>query len=101
MPSYQIQTFITYTENCCTYHLKPELRNVDEDEAIFRLKLAVERYENQLSQPIYNEEELTVTVSLFKMLDEFDIPILLGCYEIKKYPFTLPTEAGCIFTSKE
>jgi len=45
------------------------------------------------------EEELTVTLSLFKMLDEFDIPILLGCYEIEKYPFTLPTKSGWMFTS--
>ena len=55
-----------------------------------RLKL----YESQLEFPIYNEEELTITISLFKIPDESDIPILIGCYDIEKYSFQKSVISG-------
>lgn len=101
MPNYQLQTSICYIENCCTYQLHSDTLNVDEEYAIRSFKNVLGLYEKQLNSPEYNEEELTVTVSLFKILDDYDIPILMGCYEIDKYPFILPTKSGFLRENKQ
>lgn len=101
MPNYQLQTSICYIENSCTYQLQPETLDVDEEYAVRSFKNVLELYEKQLNSPEYNEEELTVTVSLFKIFDGYDIPILMGCYEIKKYPFILLTKSGFLKESKK
>ena len=101
MSNYQLQTSICYIENCGTYQLQPETLYVDEEYAVRSFKNVLELYEKQLNSPEYNEEELTITVSLFKILDDYDIPILIGCYDIKKYPFILPAKSGFLRENKQ
>ena len=101
MPNYQLQTSICYIENSGTYQLQPETLYVDEEYAVRSFKNVLELYEKQLNSPEYNEEELTITVSLFKILDDYDIPILMGCYDIKKYPFILPVKSGFLRENKQ
>ena len=97
MPNYQLQTSICYIENSCTYQFQPETLDVDEEYAVRSFKNVLELYEKQLNNQEYNEEELTVTVSLFKILDGYGIPILMGCYNIEKNPFILPVRSGFLY----
>lgn len=102
MSEYHIKTSITYSESCCTYELPIQIYNNEtEKEVIFRFQNLIKLYESQLEFPIYNEEELTITISLFKIPDESDIPILLGCYDIEKYLFQKSVISGFVISNND
>ena len=102
MSEYHIKTSISYSENCCTYELPIQIyNNKTEKEVVFRFQNLIKLYEEQLEFPIYNEEELTITISLFKIPDESDIPILIGCYEIKKYSFQKSVISGMVISNND
>lgn len=102
MSEYHIKTSISYIENCCTYKLPIQIYNNEtEKEVIFRFQNLIKSYKSQLNFPIYNEEELTITISLFKIPDKSDIPILIGCYDIKKYSFQKSVISGFIVSNND
>ena len=99
---YHIKTSISYRENCCTYQLPVQIyNNKTEKEVIFRFQDLIKSYKSQLKNPIYNEEELTITISLFKIPDEYDIPILIGCYDIEKYSFQKSVNSGFVISNND
>lgn len=102
MSEYHIRTSISYSEKCCTYEFPVQIyNNKTEKEVIFRFQNLINSYESQLKNPIYNEEELTITISLFKIPDEYDIPILIGCYDIEKYSFQKPVISGFMISNND